>query len=166
MLQNVNKLIKIQLHELRGHAGGEHPLRASSWKEASWEETAELCHGRFRCDGCMHGLKNPETQRPLQKSWGWFSSDSRIRDVLEKKCNHPPEAHDIVEGKLTPMTASYPEALCTVFAKVLMSPTQIWSEWEDSCAYLTKDTRGHYCATCLATSHSTDATQNLSLIHI
>ena len=108
----------------------------------------------------MHGLQNPETQRPLQKSWGWFSSDPRIRDVLERKCNHPPEAHDVVEGKLTPMTASYPEALCTVFAKVLMSPLQIWSEWEDSCAYLTNYPCGNYCATCLATSHILDATQN------
>ena len=64
ILRHCLQLIQIQSQELNGqsgcradcltgHAGGEHPLRATSWKEPSFRKMVRLCGDeRFRVDGC------------------------------------------------------------------------------------------------------------------
>ena len=81
ILKHCLQLIEIQRQELSGqsgvradcqsgHAGGEHPLRATSWKEPSFRKMVRLCGGeRFRCDGCSFGLKSAGGF-PIQKPWG------------------------------------------------------------------------------------------------
>ena len=93
----------------------QHPLRAQSWSETPFKRMINLCHGRFRCDGCQFGLKNHKTDRPLQKPWGWFSSLAEIRKALNKVCTHDPGEHDKIEGDITSSTATYPPKLCAEF---------------------------------------------------
>lgn len=121
ILKNCRKIVAMQRQEIRGDAGGEQPLRAMSWKEPSVRHMLQLCGSRFRCDGCMFGMKNPKTGHLLQKSWGWFSSSEHIRQVLQRTCQHKPSDHDLIEGDITSGTAVYPEQLCRAFARTLMS---------------------------------------------
>ena len=81
ILGNCLKLIQLQRQELQGqsgvdaecHAGGEHPLRAMSWKEPSLRRMVKLCgDDRFRCDGCRFGMKSVKDGRFIQKPWGWL----------------------------------------------------------------------------------------------
>ena len=137
IMKNCRKLIQQQLlaggqcgggceDQCEYHAGGEQPLRCTSWKKTDIGKAADLCGGRFRCDGCMNGLRNPKTGNLVQKSWGWFSSNPRIRKALQGDgiCNHPKGQHDIIAGDITASTACYPTSLCDKFAKALMSPSQ------------------------------------------
>lgn len=120
ILKNCRKLAELQVRELGGDAGGEQPLRASSWKETSWKHIVSLCQTqRFRCDGCMFDLRSPKTGNLLLKSWGWFSSRKDIVDKLQKKCCHGTCAHEPIEGDITSSTAVYPPDLCKAFARVL-----------------------------------------------
>ena len=93
ILRNCLKLIQVLRQELDGqsgmgpdcqeaHAGGEQPLRTSSWKEKSM---LRLCGERFRCDGCQFGLENRKGL-PIQKPWGWFSSLSVVKEALNRVC--------------------------------------------------------------------------------
>ena len=96
IIKNCRKLIELQL-SLGGQcggcdegycshdAGGEHPLRALSWKGTDMGKAATLCGGKFRTDGCMNNLRNPKTGNLCQKSWGWFSSSPSVRKALENK---------------------------------------------------------------------------------
>lgn len=121
LLKNCRTILEVQVKELQGDAGGEHPLRAQSWSETSWKNMCQLCDGRFRVDGCMFGCRSPKSGRPLQKPWGWFSSCESIRQKLERRCQHGDNEHDPIEGDITSGTAIYPRQLCMTFAKALMS---------------------------------------------
>ena len=121
LLKNCRTLMEVQVKELQGDAGGEHPLRAQSWSETSWKNMCQLGHGRFRVDGCMFGCKSPKSGRPLQKPWGWFSSCESIRQSLCRRCTHGENDHDLIEGDITSGAAVYPRQLCLAFAKALMS---------------------------------------------
>ena len=88
----------------------------------------QLCGQRFRCDGCTFGCVHPKTGRPLQKSWGWFSSNPHIERALNKLCTHEPHEHDVIEGEITSSTAVYPTKLCQAFAEALMSPQNQFCE--------------------------------------
>ena len=121
LLKNCRTIMEVQMQELQGDAGGEHPLRAQSWSEVSWKHMCKLGSGRFRVDGCMFGCKSPKSGRPLQKPWGWFSSCESIRQKLQRRCTHENHEHDPIEGEITSSTAVYPRQLCLTFAKALMS---------------------------------------------
>ena len=112
--------MEIQIQELEGDGGGEHPLRAQSWSEPSWNKAMKLCGERFRCDGCRFGCQSPKTGRPILKSWGWFSSHAGVRQALEKKCQHEKGEHDVIEGDITSGTAVYPRLLRVAFAHALL----------------------------------------------
>lgn len=133
LLRHCGRLVEIQILELNNnerrhlvgpelehHAGGEHPLRAQSWKLCDMRYMTHLCGGRFVVNGCRHGLKNPKTGRFLRKPWGWFSTHAKIREALELKCNHSKDMHDLIQGDLTARTAIYPDLLCRRFAKALL----------------------------------------------
>ena len=136
ILRNCRKLFEIQIHELQAqgsgvaetHASGEQPLRAQSWSEESWRAMTRQAGGRFRVDGCEHGLKNPKTGHYLQKSWGWFATCGALRRALEKKCQHSSGDHDLIQGDLTAGTATYPPGLCKAVAQCIMSPEVQWNE--------------------------------------
>ena len=136
ILKHCRKLYDIQVQELQAassgtgdhHASGEQPLRAQSWGEESWKAMSSNAGGRFRVDGCAWGLDHPKSERPLQKSWGWFSTCGRLREILERKCAHKPGSHDIVQGDVSARTAIYPEELCRAFAKCIMNPRVQWDE--------------------------------------
>ena len=61
------RLLEIQLKELDGqgghsdtfHGGGEHPLRAQSWRATNMGHMARMCGGRFTVHGCCHGMIDP-----------------------------------------------------------------------------------------------------------
>ena len=139
ILKNCRKLLELQLQELGAHgsgsledwgshASGEQPLRAQSWKEESWRAMTRMAGGRFRSDGCAWGLRHPQTRKFMQKSWGWFSTCQRLRQILARTCNHQPHEHSCVEGSVTALTAQYPVLLCKAVAKWLMEPTHVWQE--------------------------------------
>ena len=132
ILKGCLKLIELQRQELRGlsglgmsnmvgHAGGEHPLSALSWKEPSMRKMVHLCGGeKFRVDGCRFGTFSKQSQLPIRKPWGWFSSSPEIRKALEKKCQHIPGQHACMTNAEKAASATYPPALCRAFAKSLM----------------------------------------------
>ena len=133
ILKNCRKIVAMQRQELGGEAGGEHPLRAFSWKEPAMKHMLGLCGNRFRVDGCMFGMKSSKTGNLVQKSWGWFSSLDQLESVLGRSCTHEHGSHDVIEGSITSGTAVYPYALCRDFAKVLMSPRIQFGELMNSC---------------------------------
>ena len=105
---------------LSGHAGGEHPLRATSWKEPSFRKMVQLCENKkFRVDGCRYGMQDKHGV-PIQKPWGWFSSLDTIRQALEKRCDHGNQKHASVHGPELAATAVYPPDLCKAFARTLL----------------------------------------------
>ena len=119
ILKNCRKLLELQLQELGAHGSGsledwgshasaEQPLRAQSWKEESWRAMTRMAGGRFRSDGCAWGLRRPQTRKFMQKSWGWFSTCQKLRQILARTCNHQPHEHSCVEGSVTATTAQYP----------------------------------------------------------
>ena len=135
LIKNCCKLVEVQRQEGRRdagysepqrdtgrHAGGEHPLRATSWHLPEFREMLRLCGGeRFTVHGCMHGLRNPQTGVQQLKSWGWFTSLGAIRKALERKCTHPPSSHEQIQGgRRAAQSATYPYLLCRRFAKALL----------------------------------------------
>ena len=137
ILRHCAKLLEIQVQELRAEAGGstkdtdggfEQPLRARSWQIPEVQRITKLCGGRFRVDGCQHGMIHETTKCPLLKSYGWLSTHAGIRRSIEKKCNHESHVHQPIEGPLTSKTAVYPPLLCDRFARALMEPTSRFQE--------------------------------------
>ena len=136
ILKNCLKLIQVQRQELDGqsgmgpdcqesHAGGEQPLRASSWKEPTVRKMMQLCGERFRCDGCQFDLRDKGTGSLIQKPWGWFSSLKGIKEALNKTCSkHDQHQHAHPTGRDLAVTAIYPQALCKTFARALMRHKQ------------------------------------------
>ena len=134
LLKQCRKLCEIQRKELNGaaggslsgddiqhHAGGEQPLRASSWKLSELRDMVQMCGGeRFGVDGCMLGLRDAKSGEFIRKPWGWFSSLPSIRTALEKRCVHGKCAHENIRGPKAAPTAIYPRLLCRRFAKALM----------------------------------------------
>jgi hypothetical protein len=154
ILRNCRKLCELQVQELRGDAGGEQPLRASSWQETSWKHMTGICKSsRFRCDGCMFDMNNPKTGNLLLKSWGWFSSRKDVHDTLNKICCHGSGCHDPIEGDITSGTAVYPRKLCDSFAKVLMKPRTQIHEIMSSMKHVP----------CFSNSHDHDDDENLDI---
>ena len=120
ILKNCLKLVEVQRQEQR-HAGGEQPLRADSWKEPHVRKMVRLCGGeRFRCDGCRFGMWSCRCSLPIQKPWGWFSSDPEIYKALHKPCQHGRQRHAQLHSRETSSTATYPPKLCKAFAKALV----------------------------------------------
>ena len=82
ILKGCAKLVEIQRQELRGqtsmcpdssagHAGGEHPLCALSWREPSMRRMVSLCGGeKFRVDGCRFGMYSERGQVPFRSLGG------------------------------------------------------------------------------------------------
>ena len=78
ILKNCFKILEVQMQELGSqggytdgepHDGGfEQPLRATSWQEPPVKRMTQLCGGRFRVDGCQHGLVDERWKVPLLKS--------------------------------------------------------------------------------------------------
>ena len=104
------------------HDGGlEKPLRATSWQEPSLRRVTRLCGGRFRVDGCQHGLFDHVSKTLSQKSWGWWSTSLAVKKALCRTCSHQPHQHVPVEGSRTAKSAVYPKLLCERFAKAILS---------------------------------------------
>lgn len=64
-------------------------------------------------DGCMFGLVNPDTGHSLKKSWRLMCTEAAMLQVT-KTCSvaHRKEVpHDVIQGKLTAMSAFYPTDL-------------------------------------------------------
>ena len=120
IFKHLEKLAQIQLYEVGGDLSGEQPWTASSWKEPSWSRISRMAGGRFRVDGCRYGMKHPSNEKLLQKGWGFFATHPGIRRMIAKTCNHPPEQHCPIEGKITASTAEYPKALCRQFVLGLL----------------------------------------------
>ena len=130
LLKNCCRLIAVQRQEVQcgagcsfeGHAGGEHPHRASSWKLPEMKEMVRLCGGkRFVVHGCEHGLRDATSGKLHKKPWGWFTSLCRVQQALERPCTHSQEQHEPIQGgRRSAQTATYPYLLCRRFAKALM----------------------------------------------
>ena len=120
IFKHLEKLAQIQLYEVGGDLSGEQPWTASSWKEPAWARIARMAGGRFRVDGCRYGMKHPDSGKLLQKGWGFFATHPGIRRLIAKTCNHSPEQHCPIEGKITASTAEYPKALCRQFVLGLL----------------------------------------------
>ena len=120
LLKNLVTLGEIQVQELDGGLSGEQPWTASSWSEPTWSKLARMAGGRFRVDGCRFGMKSPENGLLFQKAWGFFCTNPRIRIAIQRTCNHPPQAHTPIQGKMTALTAEYPVQLCKHFVTALM----------------------------------------------
>ena len=116
------RILEIQVFELDGDGGGEHPLAAQSWKQTELGRMARKCGGRFTVYGCCHGMIHPFTRKLLRKPWGWFSTSKHVRDSLESKCCHDADSHTPIEGAVTASTAIYPRILCRRFAKAILQP--------------------------------------------
>lgn len=132
ILKNCRTVLEVQIKELGAqggfadddgmHEGGfEQPLRATSWQEPDVKHMSKLRGGRFRVDGCQHGLVDERWKTLLLKSFGWLSTNSAIRKALGRTCNHGPHAHLPIEGSRTAPSAAYPRLLCERFAKALLS---------------------------------------------
>ena len=132
VLKGCAKLIEIQRQELNGqtsmcsessagHAGGEHPLCALSWKEPSVRRMVSLCGGeKFRVDGCRYGMYSKRGQGPIQKPWGWFSSSEAVRKAIQKRCQHGSGEHVSMNSRKKVASATYPPKLCRTLAKAIM----------------------------------------------
>lgn len=131
ILENCCKLLEVQIQELgcqggfshdgeMHDGGGEQPLRALSWKEPALRKASAMCGGRFRVDGCCHGLIDGKTNKLMQKSFGWLSNNMAIRKAIQRTCNHKPDMHIPVEGGRTASSAVYPKLLCSRFARALL----------------------------------------------
>ena len=116
------RILEVQLFELDGDGGGEHPLAAQSWKHTELGRMAKKCGGRFSVYGCCHGMFHPVTKKFLRKPWGWFSTSKHVRQFLESKCHHDANSHTPIEGAFTAGTAVYPKLLCRRFAKAILEP--------------------------------------------
>ena len=149
LLKNCCKLMQIQRQEGQAeaglaqaeeasrHAGGEQPIRASSWKLPEFREMLRLCGAtRFQVLGCAHGLRNPQNGRRWYKPWGWFSSLPVIRQALELPCTHQACDHETIQGgRRCAISATYPLALCRRFAKALMKTLyqgEVRTPWRSS----------------------------------
>ena len=80
-----------------------------------------LCGGRFRVDGCQHGLFDHVSKTLSQKSWGWWSTSLAVKKALCRTCSHQPHQHVPVEGSRTAKSAVYPKLLCERVAKAILS---------------------------------------------
>ena len=68
----------MQLKELDGqgghteefHGGGEHPLRAQSWKATDMGSMAKMCGGRFTVHGCCHEMRDSHTKGLVKRNLG------------------------------------------------------------------------------------------------
>ena len=120
VLKNIVKLAEIQVQELEGTISGEQPWTAKTWNEPTWSKLTRMAGGRFRVDGCRFGMKSPQNGFLLQKGWGFFSTHRGIQFAIQKTCNHPPEKHTPIQGKVTALTAEYPVQLCKHFVTALM----------------------------------------------
>ena len=130
------RALEIQLFELNGDGGGEHPLAAQSWKHTELGRMAKKCGGRFSVYGCCHGMLHPFTKKFLRKPWGWFSTSKHVREQLESKCCHDAESHTPIEGAVTASTAVYPRLLCRRFAKAILQPWNsevLFTKDQDTC---------------------------------
>lgn len=95
------------------HDGGlEKLLRATSWQELSLRRVTQLCGGRFRVDGCQHGLFDHVSKTQSQKSWGWWSTSLAVKKALCRTCSHQPHQHVPAEGSRAAKSAVYPKLLC------------------------------------------------------
>ena len=131
ILKGCLKLIEVQRQEIQGqssmcsgssagHAGGEHPLCAHSWKEPSMRRMVALCGGeKFRVDGCRFGMYSKRAEGPIQKPWGWFSSSQAIRKAIQKRCLHEKGQHVVMNNHEKVSSATYPPKLCRTIAKVI-----------------------------------------------
>ena len=64
-------------------------------------------------DGCMYGMVNPDNGHALKKSWRLMCTEQAMLQVA-KSCSpaHRQEVvHDVIQGKLTAMSAFYPKGL-------------------------------------------------------
>lgn len=126
ILKHCCSLLEIQLDEMGGdggldHDGGlEQPLRATSWQEPCLPMVTRRCGGRFRVEGCRHGMRDPKTQMTVLKSFGWISTSPEVRTSLARQCNHGHGSHIPIEGERTASTAVYPPLLCERFAKAIL----------------------------------------------
>ena len=134
LFHHCRRLVEIQVREFNQpcgmdedgwhhHAGGEQPLRATSWGLSDMRAMLSLCGDRFIVHRCRHGMKNMKTGNLLRKPWGWFSTHAGVRRALslELRCNHGRNVtHDLIQGDITSPTAIYPYLLCRRFAKVLL----------------------------------------------
>lgn len=132
LFHHCRRLVEIQVCEfnqhcgmdedsLHHHAGGEQPLRATSWGLSDMRVMLRLCGDRFTVHGCRHGMKNMRTGNLLRKPWGWFSTHDGVKKALELRCNHGTDVkHDLIQGNITSSTAIYPYLLCRRFAKALL----------------------------------------------
>ena len=107
---------------LHHHAGGEQPLRATSWGLSDMRVMLRLCGDRFTVHGCRHGMKNIRTGNLLRKPWGWFSTHDGVKKALELRCNHGTDVkHDLHSGKYYLIHCkSIHYLLCRRFAKALL----------------------------------------------
>jgi hypothetical protein len=121
VLKAIERLAEIQFYELQVDVSGEQPWKASSWNERPWAALAKRAGGRFRVDGCRFGMKDPKTKLLMQKGWVFFATKLELKKALAKTCNHPPEAHIRIEGRLTAASAEYPRQLCTAFADAILN---------------------------------------------
>ena len=134
LLRHCCKLVEIQRQEggrdaglcqgdsVTGHAGGEQPLTAQSWRLPEFRRMVQLCGGeRFSVFGCTHGLRGGVEGKLRKKPWGWFSSSPGLKAALAIPCVHQSAEHEPVQGgQKAPQSASYPFLLCQRFAKVLL----------------------------------------------
>ena len=155
LITKCRRLLEVQLKELDGqggqseefHGGGEHPLRAQSWKVTDMGPMAKMCGGRFTVHGCCHGMFDVNTKRMIKKPWGWFSSSRSVRHALESHCRHEPHQHISIEGERTARTATYPRLLCVRFAKAILNPVKeniLFHSFENTALSLVNESPDHW----------------------
>ncbi|CAK0865999.1 unnamed protein product, partial [Prorocentrum cordatum] len=112
IFENNKWLIEHQVLHLNGSALVDQPHNSRSWQKTCWKDLHNILPYEVIVDGCVCGLKAPDTGELMKKRWKFLTNDKRIWVALQPLQCRGGHYHEEIESSLrTEASGSYPKML-------------------------------------------------------
>ena len=121
-------------HKLGGLVFLEQPWQSEALKLPEMESREPLF--RAKTAQCMVGLRDPISAKPMRKDTALDTNRQVSSRLLETKCSHAPEEHQVIEGsvffegrsqKRSVLAGRWPKELCV---RILKAAETVWHKPE------------------------------------